>query len=243
MNFISLFFSSLRSALQRSSSATSFKQADSSGIEEKDEVKFGLLWKTIRKYWKLGLVALIISFVAGLMTYPAPMIYRYLIDKVILAKNIKALPLALIALVSVKILSQLLSVAMTYTSYLFSRNSSLYMREDLTERMLSLPQSFFDRNSPGYIMTRMDSDIGGVTWLLSSSPLQIIENFIKLIGGLAFLYYLEWRAGLCVTLILPIFIVMSSFFSKRQYALAIHYGEESARSGECMEESISNINT
>ena len=243
MNLITLFFSSLRSALKRSSSATSFKQADSSGIEEKYEAKFGLLWKPIRKYWKLGLAALIISFIAGLMAYPAPLIYRYLIDKVILGKNIKALPLALIALVLVKILSQLLSIAMTYTSSLFSRNTSLYMREDLTERMLSLPQSFFDRNSPGYIMTRMDSDIGGVTWLLSSSPLQIGENFIKLIGGLSLLYYLEWRAGLCVTLILPVFIVMSSFFSKRQYALAIHHGEESARSGERMEESISNINT
>jgi hypothetical protein len=89
----------------------------------------------------------------------------------------------------------------------------------------------------------MDSDVDGASWLLSSSPLQIGENFIKLIGGLCFLYYLEWRAGLCVTIILPVFIVMSSFFSKRQYALVIHQGEEYARSGESMEESISNINT
>jgi ABC-type bacteriocin/lantibiotic exporter with double-glycine peptidase domain len=243
LNPVSLFFNSLRSALKRDSSVAGFKQASDCKIDDKHEAKFELLRKPIRKYWKLALLAGSIAFLAALMTYPAPLIYRYLIDKVILAKNIKGLPLALILLVSVKVLSQLLNMSMTYISSLFSRNTSLYMREELTERMLSLPQSFFDRNSPGYIMTRMDSDVDGASWLLSSSPLKIGENFIKLIGGLYFLYYLEWRAGLCVTIILPVFIVMSSFFSKRQYALVMNHGEEYAKSGESMEESISNINT
>ena len=243
MNPISLFFNSLRSALKHKPSVRSFKQNGNYNSEDKYKPEFKLLWKPIKKYWKLGLLTLIIAVLAGLMAYPAPLIYRYLIDKVILARDIKALPLALTALVSVKLLAQLLNISMNYISSLFNRSTSLYMREDLTGRMLSLPQSFFDQNSPGYIMTRLDSDIGGASWLLSSSPLKIGENFIKLIGGLGLLYYLEWRAGLCVTIILPVFIVISSFFSRRQYTLAIHYNEESARSGEKMEESISNINT
>jgi ATP-binding cassette, subfamily B, bacterial MsbA len=243
LNLVSLFFNSLRSALKRNSSVAGFKQADDYADTDEHSAKFGLLWKPIRKYWKLGVGAIIVTFLAGLMTYPAPLIYRYLIDKVILAKDIERLPLAVIALVSVRLLSQLLNIAMTYLSSMFSRNASLCLREDLTGRMLSLPQSFFDRNSPGYIMSRLDSDLGGVGWLLSASPLRIGENFIKLIGGLCLLYYLEWRAGLCVTVILPVFIMMSHFFSRRQYALAIHQSEEYARGGGQLEESISNINT
>lgn len=237
MNLISLFFSSLCRALKRNTSVSGFNQTD------EYNAKFELIWKPIRKFWKLGVGTVFIAFIAGLMAYPAPLIYRYLIDKVILTKDIERLPLAVIALVSVKLLAQLLNITMTYLSSLFSRNASLFLREDLTGRMLSLPQSFFDRNSPGYIMSRLDSDLNGVSWLLSSSPLRIAENFIKLIGGLGLLYYLEWRAGLCVTIILPVFIVMSHFFSRRQYALAIHQSEEYAKGGGHMEESISNINT
>jgi ABC-type bacteriocin/lantibiotic exporter with double-glycine peptidase domain len=132
---------------------------------------------------------------------------------------------------------------MNYLGSLFNRNTVLFIREELTDRMLSLPQSFFDRNSPGYIMTRIESDIGGIGWLLSSSPLRIIENFIKLIGGLVLLFYLEWRAGFAAAVVMPFFIIISHFFSKRQYALATHHSEEYAKSGGSMEESISNINT
>ncbi|MCK4981952.1 MAG: ABC transporter ATP-binding protein [Victivallaceae bacterium] len=243
MNILRLFFNSLSSVLKRDSSVAGFKHVDNHIDTDNGKAKFGLIWKPIRKYWRLGVGAAALTFLAGLMAYPAPLIYRYLIDKVILAKNIELLPFAIIALVSVRLLTQILNISMTYVSSLFSRSAALCLREDLTKRMLSLPQSFFDCNSPGYIMTRLDSDLGGAGWLLSSSPLKIGEDFIKLIGGLSLLYYLEWRAGLCVTVVLPIFIVMSHFFSRRQYALAIHQGEEHARSGESVEESISNINT
>ena len=243
MNPVSLFFNSLRNALKRKSSSSDFNRAADRVAAGPEKANFELLWKPARKYWKLGIAVIILAFLAGLMAYPAPLIYRYLIDKVIIAKNIGKLPLTIIALIAVGLLVLLLNTAMNYFSSLFNNNALLYLREGLTGRMLSLPQAFFDRNSPGYIMNRLDSDLNGVGWLLSPSLLRIAENFIKLLGGLGFLYYLEWRAGLCVTIVLPVFIVMSHFFSRRQYALAIHHSEEYARSGGSMEEAISNINT
>ena len=242
MNPIRLFFSSLRNALKSKPFLPGFNQAgDCAKIN--DRAAFSLLRKPVMKYWKLGTAAIVLILAAGIMAYPPPLIYRYLIDKVILAKNIEKLPLAAAILVIIGVVRHLINMFMSYISSLFNRNTLLYLREDLTQRVLSLPQSFFDRNSPGYIMSRMDSDINGTGWLLSSSPLRIIENFIKMIGGLCFLYYLEWRAGLCVTLILPVFALISHFFSRRQYALAAHHNEEFSKSGGSMEESISNINT
>jgi ABC-type bacteriocin/lantibiotic exporter with double-glycine peptidase domain len=242
LNPIRLFFSSLHNALKHKPVLPGFKHIEND-VETNDKTAFALLWKPIRKYWKLGIAAIVLIFAAGIMAYPAPLVYRYLIDKVILAQNIAKLPLTAAVLVLIGVLRYLLNMSMNYISSLLNRNTLLYLREDLTQRVLSLPQSFFDRNSPGYIMSRIDSDLGGVSWLLSSSPLRILEDFIKLIGGLCFLYYLEWRAGLCITLILPVFTLISHFFSRRQYALASCHSEEFAKSGGSMEESISNINT
>ncbi len=243
MNPIRLFFHSLNNALKYKSFLSGFNHINSNTGTNDKSVTFGLIWKPVRKYWKLGTVAIILIFAAGVMAYPPPLIYRYLIDKVILTKSIEKLPLAAAVLVIIGVLTHLLNMSMNYISSLFSRNALLYLRKDLTQRVLSLPQSFFDRNSPGYIMNRMDSDLNGIGWLLSASVLRIAENFIKLIGGLCFLYYLEWRAGLCVTFLLPVFILISHFFSQRQYALAAHHNEEFAKSGGSMEESLSNINT
>ena len=242
MNPVNLFFYSLRKALKHKYKYNGFHQAD---LNETClmPVDFSPLKKAVRKYWRLALTAVVLTFGAGLLTYPAPLIYRFLIDKVILAKDIERLPIALLLLLAVRLFLMLFNMAMNYISSLFNRKALLHLREDLTDRMLSLPQSFFDRNSPGYIMTRVNADLGGISWLLSPSPLRIIENFIKLIGGLGLLFYLEWRAGLAVVISLPLFVYLSFFFSRKQYALSNHQNEEYARSGGSMEESISNINT
>ena len=242
MNPVTLFFHSLSNALKHKHKFEEIHQQPEIN-ESYTTSDFSLLKKAVREYWKLALTAIVLTFGAGLLTYPAPLIYRFLVDKVILAKDIKRLPVALLLLLAARLFLMLFNMAMNYISSLFNRKALLYLREDFTNRMLSLPQSFFDRNSPGYIMTRVNSDLGGISWLLSPSPLRIIENFIKLIGGMGLLFYLEWRAGLAVMISLPLFIFLSFFFSRRQYALTSHQNEEYARSGGSMEESISNINT
>lgn len=240
MNPLHSFFKSLHNALLGKSFSTG--TTDGYAMENRS-LSLELLWKPIRKYWQLGSVVAALTFSAAILSYPAPLIYRYLIDDVILAKDMERMPWAIAAVAGFSIAAQLLNSAMNALSTLFNRYSVLYLREILTGRMLSLPQSFFDRNAPGYIMSRLDADLGGVGWLLSSSPLYILENIIKLIGGLVFLFYLEWHAGLCVAAILPVFIWFSFFFSKRQYELAIQHSETYAQSGGVLEESISNINT
>jgi ABC-type multidrug transport system fused ATPase/permease subunit len=77
-------------------------------------------------------------------------------------------------------------------------------------------------------MARVNGDLIGVTRFLSESLVAIVENSLRLIGGLAFLFYLEWRLALAALAVLPVFALSLQFSFNRMNALNHAGNEENA---------------
>jgi ABC-type bacteriocin/lantibiotic exporter with double-glycine peptidase domain len=187
------------------------------------------LYPAVLKNWRTGAVAYGLLIVTSLLTYPQPMITRYLIDDVILNKQIKMLPPVLLLLLGIAAVSATASLFQSFYSTRFNQEVTLQIQQNLISRVLSLPKTFFDHMRKGYLMSRLTSDVNGVSWFFSGTAVEIVMQCFRFIGGLGFLFYLEWRLAIPVVLSLPAPFLATVFFARRNYVIGHLNRERNAR--------------
>ncbi|EFK06513.1 ABC transporter, ATP-binding protein [delta proteobacterium NaphS2] len=190
----------------------------------------------ILRHWKMGAVAAGGLMAGSLLTFPQPMITRYLMDHVLIEKQL-ALLAPVIALLAAVVLGQKISgILQSFFTTRFQQNVTLDIQKELLERTLSLPKAFFDKIQTGYLVSRIQNGVGGVQWFFSGTVVQVLTQSIRFIGGLVFLFYLEWRIAVPVTLSLPLTWFVARYMSRRTYVLSHHSMEcNSAVSGRFQE--------
>ncbi|MFA7231089.1 MAG: ABC transporter ATP-binding protein [Victivallaceae bacterium] len=199
------------------------------------------IYPSALKNWKTGALAYGLLIVVSLLTYPQPMINRYLIDNVILDKQIKLLAPVILLLLGIAVASALVNQFQSFYSTRFNQEVTLDIQRNLLNRVFSLPKTFFDHTHKGYLMSRLTSDVSGVNWFFSGTVVEIIMQFFRFAGGVGFLFYLEWRLAVPVVLSLPIPFFATVFFAKRSYIMSHVNRERSARYYSIFQEMLSSV--
>ena len=201
----------------------------------------GHIYPSALKNWKTGTVTYGLLIISSLLTYPQPMINRYLIDDVILNKHLKLLIPVLLLLLGIAAVSALVDQFQAFYSTRFSQEVTLDIQQKLLNRVFALPKTFFDHTHKGYLMSRLTSDVSGVNWFFSGTVAQVIMQLFRFIGGAGFLFYLEWRLAIPVMLSLPIPFFATIFFAKRSYVISHINRERNARFYSIFQEMFSSI--
>jgi ABC-type multidrug transport system fused ATPase/permease subunit len=192
----------------------------------------------IRRHWRKGILGLIIVLLAALLTYPQPLITRYLIDNVILARQLDKLWLALLLMAGVKGLNMGFGLIQQFYFTRFEQAVILDVQSDLFERLLHFPKSFFDATETGYIMSRIQQDVSGVQWFFSQTLVYAITSLVRFIGGVAFLFFLEWRLSVAVVVLLPLLILALNYFSGKMRVISHNQMEQQANVSRGLQESL-----
>ena len=193
------------------------------------------------RHWQKGVVGAGLILFVTLLTFPQPLIYRFLIDNVLTARRLDLLPLAILLYAGVKLLSM---GAGTVQGYYFTRFQQEVMRdlqENLLDHALSLPKSFFDDKAVGYLVSRLSSDVWGLSWFFSSNVVNIISSIFRFIGGIIFLFYLNWQLAIGTLIVLPLLIVGTRYFSERMHILSHHGMEQNANISKRFQETLSSL--
>lgn len=183
----------------------------------------------VRRHWRKGLLGVVLVLLTTALAFPVPLITKYLVDKVILDKNLGLLLGAFLLLAGVKLLDKLASMLQGYYFTRFEREVVLDLQEDLLKHTLSLPKSFFDDQEVGYLMARLSGDVLGLRWFVSYTLVNLLANALRLVGGVGFLFYLDWRIALVSLLLVPALILLVKFFYRRIYVLSHQDREKNAR--------------
>ncbi|MBN1272579.1 MAG: ABC transporter ATP-binding protein [Candidatus Aminicenantes bacterium] len=204
------------------------------------------LWESIKRilphiltHRKLGITAFFLILAAFLIPLPVPLITRFLIDNVILNKKLELLIGTVAILAGVKLLSIIISSLQNFISQLFEQKVTLDIQEDLIDRTLRFPKSFFDSREVGYLMSRLTSDVGGIRMLFSSTMVTIFTSILRLAAGIGFLFYLEWRLAVVVLLALPGIFFVVRIFTRKLRILSHHGMEQHAQVSRSVQESLS----
>jgi ABC-type bacteriocin/lantibiotic exporter with double-glycine peptidase domain len=195
----------------------------------------------IKRHWSKGLFGVLLIILATLFAFPQPLIVRYIIDDVILAKQLELLVMAIIMLVGFLLAEKMMTLLQQFYFARFEQTVILDIQQDLLNRTLRYPKSFFDENQTGYLMSRLSSDVQGLRWFFSSTIVFIINNFLRFIVGLAILFYLEWRLAICVLIVLPVLLVCAHYFSNKIHVLSHQTMERQANVSSRFQESLSAV--
>jgi len=193
----------------------------------------------IKRHWKKGALGAALILLTSLLAFPGPMITRFLIDKVILARQLRLLLGVILVLATIKIANILLGILQSYYFTRFEQEVLLEIQQTLFDRVLRLPKAFFDGKETGYLMSRLLGDVGGVRWFFSSTIVHIFTSFVRFIGGAVFLVILNWRLALAVLVVLPLMFVAARFFGGKLRVLSHHGMERHAEVYQSVQESLS----
>lgn len=178
---------------------------------------------------------------ASLFSIPQPMIFRYLIDSVILNKQAKMIIWVLGLWVLISLSGRIFSMLQQYFFMVFQQKVMIDIQGRLAERVLCFPKAFFDKMQGGYIMSRITGDTSGIQWFFSGTLVQMFTQVLRFIGGLFFIFYLEWRIAVFLIIPLILLFLITRFFSMKFYVLGHQLREQSAIVTKEYQETFTNV--
>jgi ABC-type multidrug transport system fused ATPase/permease subunit len=195
----------------------------------------------VGRHWRKGGVGVLLILATSLLGFPQPLIMRYLVDDVILSRQLGLLAAAILLLAGILLAEKVASLLQQFYFARFEQEVTLDIHQDLFSHVLSFPKAFFDEEQTGYLMSRLSSDVEGLRWFFSSTIVYIISNVLRFAGGVVLLFYLEWRLALGVLLIIPGLVLCIRYFSKKVHVLSHQEMEQEAMVSSHLQESLSSV--
>jgi len=186
--------------------------------------------KPYRLHFLLVFLALVVSAVLGL--FPS-IITGQIVDSIVsyakitgenpewatVLSNLKPL-LKLVVLAFVVLSSaQIISVLEQYINSWISQKIIFDMRNEMYDHLQHMPHSFFTNEKQGDIITRMNSDINGVSTVISGMLTSIVSNFLTVLISVFYLFYTDWRLAIVGLVILPLLIFPTRSVGKKRWTL------------------------
>lgn len=112
-------------------------------------------------------------------------------------------------------LSSVLSFVLSATMINLSRRIVAAMREQVFDRLLSIPVSFFDKTQTGDIISRMSYDIDTINASLSTDLLQICSSLITVVGSFIMMLTISPTLVLIFVVTIPMSILFTRYKSKK----------------------------
>ncbi len=136
----------------------------------------------VGRHYRKGAVGVLLIMITSLLGLPQPLIMRYLVDDVILGRQLTLLAVAILLLAGISLAEKVTSLLQQFYFARFEQEVTLDIQRDLLSHVLRFPKTFFDENQTGYLMSRLSSDVEGVRWFFSSTIVYIISKTTCALG-------------------------------------------------------------
>jgi ATP-binding cassette, subfamily B, bacterial MsbA len=204
----------------------------------KDFSKILLYAKPYRKSIVFAFLCLVVTSV---ITLVLPLIVRNMINVVVVEKNAAALNSLTLDIIGVIAFQMVFGITQNYILGFVGNRMTADFRMDLFNHIQSLSLRFFQERRVGEIISRMSNDISVIQKALVSIPVAVLRQTITLVGGLAIVFYLNWKLSGLILIVLPPLMLFARIFGKRLRVLAGQVQDQLARTMVVLEEVFSSI--
>ena len=161
----------------------------------------------LRPYWfpfLLVFAAILLSAVLGLLP---SIITGRIVDQALVGRNMELLiRLLLLAFVTMAA-SQIIGVLESYINAWISQRIIFDMKNQMYDHLQHMPHAFFTSEKQGDIITRMNSDISGVSSVISGTLTSIVSNIATVGTTLVALFTMNWKLALVGIVVIPMLIL------------------------------------
>lgn len=170
-------------------------------------------------YGLVAIIALLIVITAGLELI-APIFSKFIVDEIVTQIQIKQGNLQkLVRLIAVAFSASLLSIILTGISERLGDHFGGKLRKFLTEKfydkVLTLPQSYFDGEISGKIVNQLNRAITSIQQFINASTNFILPMFLQSIFTIAVLAYYNLQIATFTFILFPIYFAISYYSAKK----------------------------
>ena len=173
----------------------------------------------LKPYWLqflLVFLTILLSAVVGLLP---SIITGRIVDEALVGQNmallIKLLILAFVTLTA----SQVISVLESYINAWISQRIIFDMKNQMYDHLLHMPHAFFTSEKQGDIITRMNTDISGVSSVISGTLSSIVSNIATVVTTLVALFTMSWKLALVGIVVIPLLVLPTKSVGKKRYQI------------------------
>ena len=172
-------------------------------------------WPFARPYRRFVPLIVLFAVVASALQAATIWIYKILIDDVLVPRDFELLVWVVLAYLGLTLADGVASFCEEYLSDWVGGRFMVSLRTEFFSHLQSLSLSFFERRSLGDMLSRLSDDIEEIEEFVISemaSTLTYLFQFVFFVGAL---FYLQWHLALVSLIVLPLFLVVARYFSKR----------------------------
>ena len=187
------------------------------------KVTKGLLLRILsylKPYWLqfvLVFAAIIVAAIVGLVP---SVVTGMIVDEALVGEDMSYLVQLLLIALAAMVASQLIGVLENYVNAWISQRIIFDMRNQMYRHLQHMPHSFFTTEKQGDIITRMDTDISGVSSVVSGTLSKVVSNIATIVTTLVALFSMSWKLAIVGLAVLPLLILptRSAGKSRLKYA-------------------------
>ena len=158
-------------------------------------------------YWPQFLavfVAILVGSVVGLLP---SIITGRIVDQALVGNDLALLVRLLFTALAAMLASQLVGVLENYINSWISERIIFDMKNEMYRHLQHMPHAFFTTEKQGDIVTRMNTDISGVSSVISGTLTQVVSNIATVCTTLVALFTMSPQLAVVGLLVLPLLIL------------------------------------
>lgn len=123
------------------------------------------------------------------------------------------------------LISYIVSVTMMKTGRLIAHR----MRQDIFNKLMTLPVGYFDRNQAGDIISRVSYDVDVISTSISTDTVQILTSIVTVAGAFIMMLLISPQLVVITLVTIPLAVMYTRFMGKRTRPL---FSKRSAKYGQ-----------
>lgn len=175
--------------------------------------------KYYKPYKKLFILDLLAAFTVALCDLVYPMITRNIMNEVVPNKDLRMLLVFAVTLLVIFIIKAGLNYFMQYWGHVVGVRMQADMRSYVFTHLQKLPNTYFNNNKSGVIMSRIINDLMEISELAHHGPEDLFISIVMLFGSFFILIGINVELTLIVFAILP-FILLYAITQRKRMSKA-----------------------
>lgn len=180
---------------------------ESKGKPQVDRALLRRVFGYARLYWWQAGLMLVAIIISSLIQLIPPLLYRDLIDNVLLNRDVARLNLLAIAMIAIPLIGGLIDVGQRYLSARVGEGVIFDLRQQMYDHLQHMSIRFFTHTKSGEIISRFNNDVIGAQNAITGTLPNILTNVITLVTTFAIMISIEWRLAVLSVAVLPLFLV------------------------------------
>ena len=199
----------------------------------------GRIFGYLKPYWLQLLFVFIAILAAAVIGLFPSIITGKIVDEALVGQDLMFLVQLLLLALATMLVSQVIGVLENYINAWVSQRIVFDMKNQMYQHLQSMPHSFFTTEKQGDIITRMNTDISGVSSVISGTLAKAVGQIATVVTTTVALFTMSWPMALVGMAVLPLLIIPTRSVGRKRLTLLQESQAKSDEMNQMINETLS----